>query len=150
VSSTRTLLIALGSLAWLTAIIGGPMAAGWLAAALDLGAGGIMAAWTITFLVLFVATIVGVLSAVSWGEKRARDFVRNNGVRCTAYVKRFDRFGRSMTQQKVLFLIELPGGPVGRDYVMSGLDSRWLADVCALNKPISVIAHPDATTLIIE
>jgi hypothetical protein len=94
-----------------------------------------------------VGTIVGVFSAV---EKRALDFVRNNGVRCTAYVKRFDRFGRSMTQQKVLFMIELPGGPIGRDYVMSGLDPRWLADVCALNKPISVIAHPDATTLIIE
>lgn len=135
---------------WISSIIVGPILAGWIAQELHLGAGGIMAAWTGTFLVLLVGTIVGVIVAVFWGEKSAADFVRKNGVRCTAYVKRYDRFGRSMTQQKVLFLIELPSGPIGRDYVMSGLDPHWLADVCALNKPLRVIAHPEASTLIIE
>ena len=148
--STRTLLSALAGLAWIGAIIVLPIAAGWVAQELHFGGTGIMAAWTGTFLVLLVGTIVGIVGAVLWGEKSAADFVRKNGVRCTAYVKRYDRFGRSMTQQKVLFLIELPTGAVGRDYVMSGLDPRWLADVCALGKPIRVIAHPDASTLIIE
>lgn len=150
VSTSRVLLISLATLVWLLTIMFAPMAAGWVARALDLGTLAGLLASAGTFLALLFGTVVAVFVGMSWSARRAVDFVRTNGVRCVAYVKRYDRLGRSMTQQKVLFLIELPTGPIGRDYVMTGLDPRWLADVCALNKPIRVIAHPDASTLIIE
>lgn len=144
-SSQRLLLIAVGVTAWFAAILGLPFGAAW--AVQELGGGGYaVLAWGATFLVLLVGTIVGIIVAVLRGDKRAEQFVRERGAACTAYVKRYHRI--SMTQHRVLLLIQFPGGPLGREYVLSGLDERWLADVCARDLPTRVIAHPEGQVVV--
>jgi hypothetical protein len=78
-------------------------------------------------------------------ERAAVEKVRRTGTPCTAFVKSYRRV--SMTQHKVLFEIRLPSGPIGREYMLSGLSEAWLADAAALGRPVQVIAHPDAKTI---
>lgn len=81
-------------------------------------------------------------------ERNAIERVRATGTPCTAYVKSYRRV--SMTQHRVLFEIQLPTGSIGREYMLSNLSDAWLADVAALGRPVPVIAHPEANTIVLD
>lgn len=98
---------------------------------------GLLFAW------LFVAIYLG-LTAEGRGKKR----LATEGMRARAVVVSSRRI--SMTQHRVLFRIEGPAGPTGREYVMTGLNDAWLADVCAVQRPINVVWAPHIAALIIE
>lgn len=98
------------------------------------------------FVALIVALPFAIISQLNRQERAARDHLRASGARCVAYVRTFRRI--SMTQHRVLFEIHLPAGPVGREYVLTELTDAWLADACALGRPVAVIAHPDAATIV--
>ena len=55
-----------------------------------------------------------------------------------------------MTQHRVLGVVRFSAGAAGREYMLAGLSDAWLADVCALERLVRVIAHPTAETLVIE
>ncbi len=112
----------------------------------ELGGGYAVVAWGASFLALLCGSILGLFVAVSRDQRRAEGFVRERGAVCTAYVKRYQRL--RMTQHRVLLLVQFPGGPSGREYVIGRLDERWLADVCARDRPTRVIAHPDGQTVV--
>ncbi len=103
-------------------------------------------AGVVGFVVLFFAPLVIALKLIAHFERRAAEKLRATGARCTAYVKTFRRV--SMTQHRVLFEIHHPQGAMGREYMLSGLDDVWLADVCALQRPVAVIADPAAKTVV--
>jgi hypothetical protein len=145
VSTQRVLLIFVGVIIWFAAIVGVPFGAAW--ACQELGAGEYsIAAWGGSFLVLLVGTVGGVIVAILYSGRQNDRFVREQGAACTAYVKGYRRV--SMTQHRVLLLIEFPAGPQGREYMLSGLDDQWLADVCARALPTRVIAHPEGQTVV--
>lgn len=146
-SLRKLLAINAAVLAWFAMLFAFPMGGQWIArtvwgieAALFGGAAG--------FLLVLVGTIVGVIYGMAWSERQAQEQVRREGVRCTAFVKSYRRI--SMSQHRVLWVVQLPSGPAGREYTLEGLSDPWLADVCALGRPVSVIAHPEAQTLIVE
>ena len=99
------------------------------------------------FLFFLVGTIAGVAYGLASSERQAAEWVRREGERCLARVKSYRRV--SMTQHRVLWAIEFSSGVAGREYTQTGLDDAWLADVCALGKPVRVIAHPRGDTLIV-
>ncbi len=98
----------------------------------------------------FVVFLIGIATLIvfllSRSEKAAADRLRRIGMRCVAYVKSYRRV--SMTQHRVLLEIHLPTGRIGREYLLSNLSDAWLADVCALAQPVSVVAHPEASTIL--
>lgn len=102
-------------------------------------------------MLLFPVLIFGGVPLGIWlmnrHERATQDRLRRTGSACTAYVKSYRRV--SMTQHRVLFEIRLPSGAIGREYMLSGLSDDWLADAAALGRPIQVIAHPDARTIVI-
>ncbi len=100
------------------------------------------------FVIFLFGSIAGVFAAVSRSARRTTEQVRRGGVRCVAIVKSYRRV--SMTQHRVLFVVQFPSGLAGREYVLSGLNDAWLADVCALERPVRVIAHPTAEALLVE
>lgn len=144
-STQRTLLAAAGAIVWFAALVGVPFGAAWACQALGAGEYSV-AAWGVSFLVLLVGTVGGVIVAILYSARQNDRFVRERGAACTAYVKGYRRV--SMTQHRVLLLIEFPAGPQGREYMLSGLDERWLADVCARGLPAQVIAHPEGQSVI--
>lgn len=101
----------------------------------------------IGFVLLLGAAIAGFIGLIFWSERAERQRVEREGTRCRALVKSYRRV--SMTQHRVLFLIDFPGGQAGREYLLSGLSDAWLADVCARGLPITVLAHPEASTVIV-
>lgn len=100
---------------------------------------------------LAIAFFIGLPVLIIWlsnrHERSQQEALRATGTLCTAFVKSFRRV--SMTQHKVLFEIQLPTGPIGREYMLSGLSDLWLAEVTALNKPVQVYARADANTILI-
>ena len=100
---------------------------------------------TIATLILAAVAIVGGTRVV---ERKSRERLRRYGSGCVAVVKTYRRV--SVTEHRVLFLVQFPSGPRGLEYTMSGLADGWLADVCAQQSAIRVIAHPDAKTILIE
>ncbi|MFO0625479.1 MAG: hypothetical protein U0325_07640 [Polyangiales bacterium] len=112
------------------------------------GPGGAMVGGALSFVLFLVGTIVGTFYGLTRSARLARERVQRDGVRCTAFVKSYRRI--SMTQHRVLWVVQFPNGLAGREYTLEGLSDAWLADVCALGRPVSVIAHPDAQTLIVE
>ncbi len=103
-------------------------------------------------LVLFPVVMIGGIalgiSLMNRAERAAQERLRRTGTACTAYVKSYRRV--SMTQHRVLFEIRLPTGAIGREYMLSGLSDAWLADAAALGRPVQVIAHPDAKTIVLS
>lgn len=97
-------------------------------------------------LAAFVLPVVAIIMLSNWWDRRAADALRASGTRCRAKVKSFRRI--SMTQHRVMLAIEFPDGPSGREYVLTGLSDQWLADVCALERPVEVIADRNATTVV--
>lgn len=146
-TTQRMLAITLGVLAWFASLFAVPAGVGWVASQLW-GPGAGLVGGAAGFVFVLVGTIVGIIVGVFWSERRAAERVRRDGVRCAALVKSYRRV--SMTQHRVLFVVHFPTGAAGREYMLSGLSDAWLADVCALERPVQVIAHPDAETLVIE
>jgi hypothetical protein len=146
-TTQRVLAITLGVLLWFASRFAVPAGAGWVAAQLW-GPGAGLVGGAAGFVFVLVGTIVGAFVGLSWSERRAAEQVRREGVRCVAQVKSYRRV--SMTQHRVLFVIHFPTGAAGREYMLAGLSDAWLADVCALERPVRVIAHPTAETLVIE
>lgn len=146
-TTQRVLAIALGVLLWFASLFAVPAGVGWVTSSLW-GPGAGLLGGAAGFLLVLVGTIVGVFVGVSESERRAVERVRREGARCAALVKSYRRV--SMTQHRVLFVVHFPEGPAGREYMLSGLSDAWLADVCALERPVRVIAHPAAETLVIE
>jgi hypothetical protein len=108
-----------------------------------------MGAFLICMVLVGVATLalpVIILLLSSRADRAAREQLEKTGARCVAFVRSYRRI--SMTQHRVLFEIHLPSGPIGREYVVSGLADHWLADVGALGRPVRVCAHPDASTIL--
>ena len=102
----------------------------------------------VIFVVAVVAFPFALIALVARSERKAQERLRAEGVRCIAFVKTYRRV--SMTQHRVLWVVHFPAGPAGREYMMPGLSDAWLADVCALERPVRVIAHPEGETLVIE
>ena len=146
-TTQRMLTITLGVLVWFASLFAVPAGVGWVASRLR-GPGAGLVGGAAGFVVVLVATIVGVIVGVFWSERRAVEQVRREGVRCVALVKSYRRV--SVTQHRVLCVVHFPAGAAGREYMLAGLSDAWLADVCALERPVRVIAHPAAETLIIE
>lgn len=146
-TTQRVLAITLGVLLWFASLFAVPWAVGWFASSLW-GPGAGLLGGAAGFVLVLVGTVVGVAVAAVWGERRAAERVRREGVRCAAQVKSYRRV--SMTQHRVLFVVHFPDGAAGREYMLSGLSDAWLADACALERPVRVIAHPAAETLLIE
>lgn len=147
VTPQRLVAIMVGVLAWFASLFAVPAGVGWVASAIW-GPGAGIVGGAVGFLFVLVGTIVGVGYGLAWSERRAVEQVRREGVRCTAWVKSYRRV--SMTQHRVLWVVHFPAGPAGREYMMPGLSDAWLADVCALERPVRVIAHPEGETLVIE
>lgn len=141
------MLASAAGLGWIAAVLLVPFALAW-AVQLVFGTGAAMGAWVVGLVLVVGGSIVGAVVGTSWSERRAAEELRRIGATCTAHVKMFRRI--SMTQHRVMLAIQHPSGPFGREYVLVGLDDRWLADVCALEKPVRVIAHPDATTVVFD
>ncbi len=147
VTPQRVIAISLGVILWLLSFVLVPWATGSIATYLwGVGAG--LLGGAAGFLVVLFGSIVGLVVGLSWSERRGVEQVRREGVRCMALVKSYRRV--SMTQHRVLLVVQFPTGLAGREYMLSGLDDAWLADVCALEKPVRVIAHPTAETVIVE
>jgi hypothetical protein len=146
-TTQRVLAIALGVLLWFASLFAVPWLFGWVAS-LIWGPGGAILGGAAGFLLVLTGTIVGVFVGATWSERRAVERVRREGVRCAALVKSYRRV--SMTQHRVLFVVHFPEGAAGREYMLAGLSDAWLADACALERPVRVIAHPAAETLVIE
>lgn len=136
-----------GVLAWFASLGLVPWFTGWLAS-LIWGPDGALLGGAAGFLLVLVGTIVGVFVGLSRSERQATEQLQREGVRCVAMVKSYRRV--SMTQHRVLFAVQFPTGLAGREYMLSGLNDAWLADVCALERPVRVVAHPTAETIIIE
>lgn len=141
------LAIAVGVILWFASLFVVPMITGSIAQYFW-GPGGAIIGGALGFVTVLFGSIVGVFVAVSRSERQTTERVRREGVRCVAIVKSYRRV--SMTQHRVLFVVQFPSGLAGREYMLSGLNDAWLADVCALERPVRVIAHPTAETLIIE
>jgi hypothetical protein len=103
-----------------------------------------MAFLGLTVVVLAVAIVYSALAT----ESRAHAELRRVGLPAQAIIMSFRRI--SVTQHHVLFRIEGPSGPVGREYVVSGLADTWLADVSATQRPVSVIWAPNIHQVIVE
>ncbi len=146
-TTQRLLAITLGVLVWFASIFAVPAGVGWVASQLW-GPGAGLVGGAAGFVFVLVGTIVGIVVGLVWSERRAVERVRREGVRCVALVKSYRRV--SMTQHRVLFVVHFPTGAAGREYMLSGLSDAWLADVCALERPLRVIADPAAETLVIE
>ncbi len=136
-----------GVLAWFASLGLVPWFTGWLAS-LIWGPDGALLGGAAGFLLVLVGTIVGVFVGLSRSERQATEQLQREGVCCVAMVKSYRRV--SMTQHRVLFAVQFPTGLAGREYMLSGLNEMWLADVCALERPVRVVAHPTAETIIIE
>ncbi|MFO0607451.1 MAG: hypothetical protein U0324_30075 [Polyangiales bacterium] len=147
VTPQRLVAIMVGVLAWFASLFAVPAGVGWVASAIW-GPGASIVGGAVGFLFVLVGTIAGVAYGLAWSERRAVELVRREGVRCTAWVKSYRRV--SMTQHRVLWVVQFPAGAAGREYMMPGLSDAWLADVCALEKPVRVIAHPEAEALVVE
>lgn len=146
-TTQRLLAITLGVLVWFASIFAVPAGVGWVASQLWGPEAGLVGG-VVGFVFVLVGSIVGLGFGLVWSERRAVERVRREGVRCVALVKSYRRV--SMTQHRVLFVVHFPTGAAGREYMLAGLSDAWLADVCALERPIRVIADPAAETLVIE
>lgn len=146
-SLRRLLAINVAVLAWFALLFAFPMAGQWIGRAVW-GNEGALVGGAAGFLFMVVGTIVGLMVGIARSERQAQEQVRREGVRCTAFVKSYRRI--SMTQHRVLWVVQFPSGPAGREYTLEGLSDPWLADVCALGRPVLVIAHPEAQTLVVE
>lgn len=143
----KLLAINVAVLAWFALLFALPMGGQWVARAIW-GVEGALFGGVAGFLLVLVGTIVGIIYGLAWSERQAQARVRREGARCTAFVKSYRRI--SMSQHRVLWVIHFAQGAAGREYVLEGLSDPWLADVCALGRPVAVIAHPDAETLVVE
>lgn len=146
-SLRRLLAINLAVLAWIGLMIAFPVAGQWIGRAVG-GPGYGLVGGAAAFVLFLVGTIAGAFFGLTWSERQSVERVRREGVACTAWVKSYRRI--SMTQHRVLWVIQFPQGAVGREYVQVGLSDPWLADVCALGRPVPVIAHPEGDTVIIN
>lgn len=108
----------------------------------------LLAVGAVLFTVAIIAAPFVLYALIMRSERKAEERLRATGIRCTAYVKSFRRV--SMTQHRVLLEIQFPSGSVGREYMLSKLSETWLADVCALSRPVRVVALPDAATIVFE
>jgi hypothetical protein len=104
------------------------------------------------YLLLVVFGIIAATVAFAWlliwmnGAPTRQ--VQKVGIPCDAFVKTYRRI--SMTQHRVLFLVNFPTGPRGIEAVVEGLGDAWLADTCALARPVRVLAHPDISAVVIQ
>lgn len=103
-----------------------------------------MAILGLTVVLLVVAIVYPLLTA----ESRAHADLRRVGLPAQAIIMSFRRI--SLTQHHVLLRIEGPSGPVGREYVVSGLADAWLADMSATQRPVSVVWAPNIHHVIVE
>lgn len=96
---------------------------------------GLLLMLLISFGVVYASIVVPARSARHWLLK--------HGQQCDGYVKTFERI--SLTQHRVVLqILDSHGGSVGRVYVVSGVDERWLAHVCGTSKRIQMLAHPES------
>jgi hypothetical protein len=97
---------------------------------------------------LMVGLPLGIILLMRRSERAAQERARREGVRCQVVVKTFRRV--SMTQHRVLFLIYLPTGPIGREYLLAGLGDNDLANWAALGVPLWAHVTPDAETIALD
>lgn len=106
-----------------------------------------------------VGIIIGVGSAASvplimWlvsnSGRKHRDFIRAQGSVETAFIKQI--VGRGINVG-ITFEIKLATGSIGKAYGGlgdRGFDMAWLQDAFATNKPVEIVYHPDARTVLIK
>jgi hypothetical protein len=138
--------ITAGVLGWFALLFALPAFSQWITVAAWGPSAGLLGG-AVGLLLALVGTVVGIVWGIAWSARRARERVLREGVRCTAFVQSYRRV--SMTQHRVLWVIHFPAGAAGREYMRDGLSDAWLADVCALRRPVSVVAHPEANTLVV-
>ncbi len=91
---------------------------------------------TVTLMITY-----GIYFFISKTEKNKFDFVNQNGLIVDATPIQFRQI--SLTQIRMLFLVEYPNEQKGQEFVLTRVTTQWAADVVAKKKKVKLKAHPN-------
>lgn len=97
-----------------------------------------------------VLAVPVILWLIRRSERKHREFIRAQGSVETAFIKQIVGRGPNVG---ITFEIKLATGAVGKAYGglgARGFDMAWLQDAFATNKPVEIMYHPEARTVLIK
>lgn len=107
----------------------------------------------VLIVIVTIGSIVGVpilILSIRRSERKHREFIRAQGSVETAFIKQIVGRGPNVG---ITFEIKLATGAVGKAYGGlgdRGFDMAWLQDAFATNKPVEIMYHPEARTVLIK